>query len=67
MGVLSNIIISNGLVFVVCITSFQLVLVNFESLRILVHLSTEIFKYLFFTAMKIHIMARIGKETKLYF
>ena len=48
------------------ITSFLLVLVHFESLRILVQ--PKRYKYLFFTAMKIRIMARIGEETKqLYF
>ena len=65
MGVQSNINFSSCLVVVVFITLFQLLLVHFESSRILVQP-----KYLniFFTAMKIHIMARIGKEIKqLYF
>ena len=65
MGVQSNISLSSYLVVVACITSFWLVLVHFESANFS---AAEIFKYLFFTALKIHFMARIGKETiQLYF
>ena len=64
MGVQSNISLSSCLVVVVCITSFRLVLVHSESLRILVQ-PKDLNICL---AMKIHIMARLGKETKqLYF
>ena len=43
------------------VASFRLVLVHFASANFS---TAEIFKYLFFTATKIHIMARIGKEPK---
>ena len=49
----------------VCITLFRLVLVYFKSANFS---AAEILKYMFFAAMKIHIMARIGEEAKqLYF
>ena len=47
------------LVVVGCITLFRLVLVDFESANFS---TAKRFKYLFFTAMKIYIMAGIGQE-----
>ena len=61
MAVQSNISLSSCLVVEACSTSFRLVLVYFESLQILVQSKGL---NICFTAMKVHIKTRIGKETK---